>query len=128
MGLDVSFFRKPKLRSEDGIPLNILYQHKMPDMVSAELDRLYRFSKDLERDFWEVLYEAVHDFLEENDTTFGAKEVKYFGRRGTAGWMLDYFGYTENASDMPVTREQLQGFIDYMSDLLEKRRVREGDD
>ena len=44
MGLDVSFLRKPKLRKEDGIPLNILSQQKMPDMVSAELDRLYRLS------------------------------------------------------------------------------------
>ena len=75
MGLDVSFMRRPKLRPEDGIPLNILSQHKMPDMVSAELDRLYRFSKALERDFWEALYDAVHDFLEEHDTFYGAKEV-----------------------------------------------------
>ena len=29
---------------------------------------------------------------------------------------------------MPVTKEQLQAFIDYMRDLLEKHRVREGDD
>lgn len=29
---------------------------------------------------------------------------------------------------MPVTKEQLKAFIDYMSDLLEKHRVREGDD
>lgn len=75
MGLDVSFFRKPKLRSEDGIPLSILSQQKMPDMVSSELDRLYRFSKALERDFWEVLYDAIHDFLEAHDTTSGSKEV-----------------------------------------------------
>ena len=128
MGLDVSFFRKPKLRSEDGIPLNILSQQKMPDMVSAELDLLYRFSKALEMDFWEVLYDAIHDFLEEHDTLYGAKEVKYFGSRGTAGWMLDYFGYTENASYLPITKEQLKAFIDYMRDLLEKHRVREGDD
>lgn len=128
MGLDVSFFRKPKLRPEDGIPLNLLSQQKMPDMVSAELDLLYRFSKVLERDFWEVLYDAVHDFLEEFDTLYGAKEVKYFGRRREAGWMLDYFGYTENASYLHITKEQLKAFIDYMSDLLEKHRVREGDD
>ena len=128
MGLDVSFLRKPKLRKEDGIPLNILSQQKMPDMVSAELDRLYRFSKALERDFLEALYDAVHDFLEEHDTLYGAKEVKYFGRRREAGWMLDYFGYTENASDMLVTKEQLQAFIDYMRDLMEKHRVREVDD
>lgn len=128
MGLDVSFLKKPKLKPEDGIPLNILSQHKMPDTVSAELDRLYRFSKALERDFWEVLYDAVHDFLEEHDTFYGAKEVVYLGRRGSAGWMLDYFGYTKNASDMPVTKEQLQVFIVYMKNLLEKHRIRNGED
>lgn len=42
--------------------------------------------------------------------------------------MLDYFGYTETTSGIPVTKEQLQVFIDYMKDLLEKHRVREGDD
>ena len=41
MGLDVSFFRKPKLRSEDGIPLNILSQQKMPDMVSGWKKKRY---------------------------------------------------------------------------------------
>lgn len=125
MGLDVSFLRKPKLRPEDGIPLNLLSQHKMPDTVSAELDRLYRFSKALERDFWESLYDAVHDFLEEHDTFYGSKEVKYFGRRGSAGWMLDYFGYTKNASDMPVTKEQLQVFIDYMKGILERHLIKD---
>lgn len=128
MGLDVSFLRKPKLSPEDGIPLNILSQHKMPDMVSAELDRLYRFSNALERDFWEALYDAVHDFLEEHDTFYGAKEVVYFGRRGTAGWMLEYFGYTKNAADMTVTKEQLQVFIDYMKNILEKHRISNGAD
>lgn len=54
--------------------------------------------------------------------------MKYFGRIGSAGWMLDYFGYTETTSGIPVTKEQLQVFIDYMKDLLEKHRVREGDD
>ena len=44
MGLDVSFLRKQKLSPEDGIPLNILTQHKKPDMVSSELVRLLRFS------------------------------------------------------------------------------------
>lgn len=54
--------------------------------------------------------------------------MKYLGRRREAGWMLDYFGYTENASDMLVTKEQLKAFIDYMGDLMEKHLVREGDD
>lgn len=118
MGLDVSFLKKPKLKPEDGIPLNILSQHKMPDMVSSELDRLYRFSKAMETDFWETLYDAIHDFLDEHDTFYGAKEVKYFGRRGSAGWMLDYFHYTNNASDMEITKEELQKFITYMTDIL----------
>lgn len=128
MELDVSFLKKPKLKTEDGILLNILSQHKMPDMVSTELGCLYRFSKTIEVDFWEALYDAIHDFLEKHDTFYGAKEVVFLGHRGSAGWMLDYFGYTNNASDMPVSKEQLQVFIVYMKNLLEKHRISNGAD
>ena len=87
MGMDVSFLSRPKVKSGEALPMNILAEKKMPDDVSANIDRLHRYSKAMGIPFWECLNTALSEFLDEYDELYGAKEIVYWGRRGSAGWL-----------------------------------------
>ena len=111
MGMDVSFLSRPKVKSGDELPMNILSEKKMPDDVSANIDRLHRYSKAMEIPFWECLNTALSEFLEQYDELYGAKEIVYWGRRGSAGWMVEHFAYHNSGYDMILSKEDLEKFI-----------------
>ena len=91
--------------------MNILEEKKMPDDVSANVDRLHRYSKAMEIPFWECLNTALSDFLDKYDELYGAKEIVYWGRRGSAGWMVEHFAYHNSGYDMILSKENLEKFI-----------------
>ena len=111
MGMDVSFLSRPKVKSGDELPMNILSEKKMPDDVSENIDRLHRYSKAMEIPFWECLNTALYEFLEQYDELYGAKEIVYLGRRGSAGWMVEHFAYHNSGYDMIMSKEDLEKFI-----------------
>ena len=111
MGMDVSFLSRPKVKSGDELPMNILSEKKMPDDVSANIDRLHRYSKAMEIPFWECLNTALSEFLDKYDELYGAKEIVYLGRRGSAGWMVEHFDYHNSGYDMIMSKEDLEKFI-----------------
>lgn len=79
MGMDVSFLSRPKVKHGEAFPMNILSEKTMPDDVSANVDRLHRYSKAVVVDFWECLNTALSDFLDTYDVLYGAKEIVYWG-------------------------------------------------
>ena len=85
--MDVSFLSRPKVKPGEALPMNILEEKKMPDDVSANVDRLHRYSKAVDLPFWECLNTALSDFLDTYDVLYDAKEIVYWGRRGSAGWL-----------------------------------------
>ena len=110
MGMDVSFLSRPKVKSGDELPMNILAEKKMPDDVSANIDRLHRYSKAMDIPFWECLNTALSEFLDKYDELYGAKEIVYWGRRGSAGWMVEHFSYNNSGYDMIMSKEDLEKF------------------
>lgn len=111
MGMDVSFLSRPKVKSDEALPMNILAEKKMPDDVSENIDRLHRYSKAMDIPFWECLNKALSEFLDEYDELYGAKEIVYWGRRGSAGWMVEHFAYHNSGYDMIMSKEDLEKFI-----------------
>ena len=53
--------------------MNILAEKKMPDDVSANVDRLHRYSKAMDIPFLECLNTALSEFLDKYDELYGAK-------------------------------------------------------
>lgn len=111
MGMDVSFLSRPKVKPGEALPMNILAEKKMPDDVSANVDRLHRYSKAMDIPFWECLNTALSEFLDKYDELYGAKEIVYWGRRGSAGWMVEHFAYHNSGYDMLLSKEDLEKFI-----------------
>ena len=91
--------------------MNILAEKKMPDDVSANVDRLHRYSKAMDIPFWECLNTALSEFLYKYDELYGTKEIVYWGRRGSAGWMVEHFAYHNSGYDMILSKENLEKFI-----------------
>ena len=75
--MDVSFLSRPKVKPGEALPMNILEEKKMPDDVSANVDRLYRYSKAMDIPFWECLNTSLSEFLDKYDELYGAKEIVY---------------------------------------------------
>ena len=61
--------------------------------------------------FWECLNTALSEFLDKYDELYGAKEIVYWGRRGSAGWMVEHFAYHNSGYDMLLSKEDLEKFI-----------------
>ena len=61
--MDVSFLSRPKVKPGEAFPMNILEEKKMPDDVSANVDRLHRYSKAMDIPFWECLNTALSVFM-----------------------------------------------------------------
>lgn len=111
MGMDVSFLSRPKVKSDEALPMNILAEKKMPDDVSENIDRLHCYSKAMDIPFWECLNTALSEFLDKYDELYGAKEIVYWGRRGSAGWMVEHFAYNNSGYDMILSKEDLEKFV-----------------
>ena len=60
-------------------------------------------------DSYEPIFLAKKDLTEVYEKLLPETEVAYF--RG-CNLIMQYFGYEENCSDMPITKEQIQGLID----------------
>lgn len=117
MGMDVSFLSRPKVKPGEALPMSILAEKKMPDDVSVNIDRLHRYSKAMDIPFWECLNTALSEFLEKYDELYGAKEIVYWGRRGSAGWMVAHFGYHNSGYDMLLSKDALEKFIACLDDV-----------
>lgn len=53
----------------------------------------------------------MSEFLDKYDELYGAKEIVYWGRRGSAGWMVEHFAYHNSGYDMLLSKEGLEKFI-----------------
>lgn len=113
MGLDVHFYNRKKVKSEQELDKQDVINEFISSSSNTELQqslmRLKEYTLLSEESLDECLVKAINQFIERYSTFYDNDpcEVAYFRK---FWWILDFFGYSDEdyANDKPVSKEKLE--------------------